>query len=100
MNDCEDPPLIPELPPEISRGKLWVTLLIPPLVAGFGTPLFGVNNIVIATVTIVIFMIAFMGVVHVRYRGHSLTFLGFAYLIGQSMICLVVGWGACLIMSR
>lgn len=70
-------------------------MLIPHVVAWIGTPLFGMNNVAITTITIVIFMIAFMGVVQVRYRGPSLTFLGFAYFLSQIMICLVVGLGAC-----
>jgi hypothetical protein len=79
---------------------LWATLLIPPLLAGLGAPLLLFGNIVLVAITIIVCLFVFLAVMQVRYRGNSLTFLGFAYFIGQSMICLVVGLGSCALMLR
>jgi len=90
----------PPPPPEIHRGLLWISLLIPPVIAGVGTPIFLLSNILITLIAIVFGLHMFVVSVSDRYRGRSLTLLGFGYFIGQSMICLVAGLGSCLLMFR
>jgi len=52
-------------------------------------------NILITLLAIMVGLAMFVESVSPRYAGRSVTFLGFGYFIGQSMICLVVGLGAC-----
>ena len=68
------------------------------MVAGVGTPIFLVYNIIITVIAIVMGLSMFLESISDRYRGRSVTFLGFGYFIGQSMICLVVGLGSCSLM--
>lgn len=88
----------PPPPPEIHRGLLWISLLIPPVIAGVGTPIFLIYNIFIALIAIVLGLHMFVISLSDRYRGRSLTLLGFGYFIGQSIICSIVGLGSCALM--
>jgi len=88
----------PESPPKINLAQLWVSLLMPPLVAGIGTPFFLIGNIGVTALVFVIGMAVFLDCMSERFRGRSLTLLGFGYLVGQLVICTAVGAGACLLM--
>jgi len=69
--------------------------MIPSLVAGIGTPIFFVYNIAITLFAILMCWALFLESVSDRHASHSMIALGCSYLIGQIVICLVVGLSAC-----
>ena len=104
---------IPQVPGpalEIPRGPLWTALILPPVVTL-------ILNLILAYFSwyqrggkpefafwvppIVFLLILGLGrhfnrAVKQRYRSRSLVFLNFAYVIGQSIVCLALWFGTCL----
>jgi hypothetical protein len=107
MHDEPGPPQ----PPFIPRGLLWRAILIPPvattvavvvfsLVAGKGASEVLLLDLPIMAMIVLGFAAHFTGVMGKRYRGVSLVFLSCAYLLGQSIICLAIWAGACVLSMR
>lgn len=102
------PPQIPESPANIPPAPLWAALIFPPAVTvsgnlfcamltkASGSSLIFVVPIVVVSL-ILIFSIVFLEAVKRRFRGASLVFLYFAYLLGQAIICLALWFGTCLL---
>ncbi len=102
--------MIPPPVPTIPRGPLWLTLAIPPgltlfanmaigLLAGAGNGNGGLSLSVPPIMFFVIIGLAvrFHGVVRTRYQGRSLTFLSWAYFLGQIIVCLALWIGSCML---
>ena len=71
--------------------------MIPSVVAAVGAPIFFVYNVVITMLAIIVGWAMFSESLSGSYAGRSATFLGFGYFIGQFMVCLVAGLGACVL---
>ena len=103
-------PEIPKPVPEIPRGPLWISLIVPPMVtlisnlslAYFswyergGKPEFALW--IPPLVLLLIFALGplFHRAVSQRYRERSLLFLNIAYILGQAIVCLTLWCGTCL----
>ena len=103
-------PEIPNPVPEIARGPLWRTLLIPPLltlIPNFALGIIG-NDLMawslltpfIVFLAILIQLQSFNKIVGVRYQGPSFVFLVFSYFFVQIIVCLKLWFGSCLLFSR
>ena len=116
----ENPPVaqprpgLPEPLPTVPRKALWICLLIPTgvtvvafLVQGITVLIHG-NSLDLATVIILsygtllsgsvaaLFTLPwFVRILRKRYRGKSLVLLSLGYLLGQVVIQLPLGYGAC-----
>ena len=104
MSDQEPP--VPEPLPAIPLGKLWVALLAPSLLTLLLTLAFGssryLESLIMATplaslIIIIYFLRSFLNALRVRYRGRSVTLLGWGYFIGQVFLCLAAWIGTCAI---
>lgn len=93
-------PEIPEPIPKIPRGWIWLTLAAPPAV----TFIFSIvtvrspGNTPLLVPLIIMFPIIaqlpyFKDAVGQRYRGVSLTFLTWAYFLGETIVCLAIWIG-------
>lgn len=91
----------PVPPPEIPQKALWALLLIPPGVTFVLSLLTGDGNLMLAVpllgiMTILFWQGKFVAVMRRRYRGRSMTLMGFFFLIGQMIICFCLWFGTCL----
>ena len=105
----DEAPEIPQPVPAIPRGPLWWSLTIPPMLTLFGSFLIGkfmrsesLGDSFLLVPLIVFFAIiiglaCFNGAVAKRYRGVSTVFLGWAYFLGQIIVCLALWLGSCLL---
>jgi hypothetical protein len=105
----DEEPELPEPVPEIPRGPLWSTLLVPPVLTlilnlGIGNldrigSFLGLSLWVPPIVIFIIVILAFKftGITGGRYRGRSMVFLNLAYLLGQIIVCLVLWIGSCVL---
>ncbi len=105
----DEAPEVPQPVPTIPRGPLWVACSIPPLATLLGNLIVSVvrnpdpYGTTFLWVPIVIFFIilfctpAFNRAVGKRYRGRSLVFLNWAYILGQMIVCLALWLGSCLL---
>lgn len=96
-------PIEPPSFPRIPLGKLWTSLVVPPLLAAIAGTVAGgklrsepdlvqlVFMIVTIGFTLMLFM--FESAAGSRYRGSSLTFLTLAWLLGQIIVCLAICLG-------
>lgn len=105
------PPPVPEPIPELNQSRLWTSILFPPISVVIGalissgmswtqnnpTPLF--VTLLIGLGAIMAMAVIFHETVSVRYRKGSLVFLNLAFLMGQSIACLFIWFGACLIIA-
>lgn len=102
-------PEIPSPPPEVPKGKLWVSLLMPPAVTvlltfftGITIDLrnYGIEFLYIlpfCLVAIVFGQFAFTSAWRTRYRGRTLVLTSIGYFLGQIVLCLGLWFGCCLI---
>ncbi|MBB5353274.1 hypothetical protein HNR46_003529 [Haloferula luteola] len=99
-------PIPPDQPPEIPRGKLWVSLGLPPLLAfvlpwtlafsrGDSDAILMIPVLVLGS--ILVLSPLFGRAVRVRYRGGSLAWLIFCYWLGEGILCLSLMFGACVL---
>lgn len=106
----EDLP-VPQAPPEIPRGKLWTSLLVPPLLSTFLTLIlaaaskkdYGIAAMVVLPVgliAIIACLFPFLACLRIRYRGRSVTLLGWGFFLGQIILCLSLWFGACLLVLQ
>ncbi|MBC8126323.1 MAG: hypothetical protein H8M99_04145 [Gloeobacteraceae cyanobacterium ES-bin-144] len=101
-----EPPPVPTL----SKASLWTVLSIPTLLTLIGNVIvhftsgdgdYGSNYLVTPMVMFFVILILtpfFNHVVRSRYRGRSLVFLNFGFILGQMMVCLAVWFGSCLLL--
>lgn len=107
-------PPVDSVPPPVPRGRLWASLLVPPVVVGGGWILAAVISphlgkilprslswmwslVVLAGLAICLMVfIDFIRLMDKRYSGTSLALLIIGYLIGEAVVCLAVFFGACL----
>lgn len=108
-----DEPAIPQPPPVIPRRALWLILAAPPLVTVLATVFIpfcfpnqddAVWMLVLVPVVVSLGLIPglafhFHDAVRHRYRGISLWFLVFSYMIGEIIGCIVLSVGSCLLVS-
>ena len=99
MNDSS--PSTPPDPPQINLLQLWLSLLTPValtalslviMMDGSGEPLS------IISLSILSCMVWFIFVMKKRYKGSSLVFLGFGYLIAEVVVCGATFFIGCLSM--
>lgn len=109
----DEEPELPEPVPEISRGALWTALILPPVItlvsnlvlAYFswyqrgGRPEFALWVPPLVSLLILGLSGQFHRAVKKRYRERSLVFLNFAYILGQSIVCLSLWIGTCLLFA-
>ena len=103
----DEVPEVSQPVPEIQRRSLWTVLAIPPLAILVGNLLVSfVRNpdpygttflwVPIVVFFVILFCIpAFHRSVGKRYRGRSLTFLSWAFFLGQIIGCLALWLGSC-----
>ncbi|BCU76520.1 hypothetical protein [Luteolibacter sp. LG18] len=93
----------PYQPPETDSGPgeevpapstLWKALLLPPLAVGIGA-FFGVFELVIFPVAILMGVGAFGRALRGRFGGLGMAVMGFLYAVGQIAICGAVAMGVC-----
>ncbi|OYV07026.1 MAG: hypothetical protein CFE26_03145 [Verrucomicrobiales bacterium VVV1] len=106
-----DEPEIPAPLPSIARGKLWVSLAIPPAATFIANCITGLNWSrndygasflwvpILSLVLTIGFLFSFNAALRPRYQGRSAILLGFFYFIGQIVICLAVWFGSCFIFA-
>lgn len=102
-------PPVPVVPPPIHRGKMWVTLAAPTVVAVLCNLCIGLSGkkdaygahylgaLPFIGIAILIGVFCFYAVIRKRYRGRSIGLLIFGYLLGQIGICVAVWFGTCLL---
>lgn len=111
--EAEDPLQHPPSPERIPAWPLWRCLGIPPLLVlvvnlSFAIPKMEGNALV--SIWSVILPIILLGIipglafhfsdtVRVRYRGTSLTFLVWSYVLGEIIICMSLFVGSCIAIS-
>ena len=106
MNDEE--PQVPQPLPEIPRGRLWASLLVPPLLTVASTAVLvqktvndygigGLGVLPLGLIAVIVCLFPFLRALRVRYQGRSVTLLGWGFFIGQIVICLTVWYGTCLV---
>jgi len=102
------PPELPPPPPWIPRGKLWLTLLAPPVFGGLGVltvfcckPVNNllVNNLLLAWLLVgIVSLVGFIVLlVKRRFVPHVTVLLIFGYLIGEAVLCFGVFFGGCVL---
>jgi len=103
----DEKPEVPQPVAAIPRGPLWVVLAIPPattLIANLAIGLYSRNGgdggVSLLLPVVMFFVILgllfrFLAIIKPRYRGRSLVFLGFAYFLGQIIVCLTLWIGSC-----
>ena len=101
---------IPQPVLEIPREPLWRALAIPPIVTVSAMLIIALLNtnhvgeifllLVPPSVLwmILTFAIVFNRAVSQRYRGNSLIFLNVAYIFGESLVCLSLWSGCCVLL--
>ncbi len=111
MEEPPSPPLPPP-PPEIRAGALWTSLLVPPAITASTNLVIGcckaggqygenmLVTLLVAAVTILAFLFLYLAAIRPRFRGRSAVLLGFAYPVGQIVVCLAVWFGSCLPFMR
>jgi hypothetical protein len=106
-------PEVPQTPQPLSRRLLWITLGIPPVLTLFVTgliPLLGLQpgtsfEALIMMVFLILFGIVpglsfhFYDAIKIRFRGSSLNFLVFSYIVGQIVGCAILSVGSCVLIS-
>lgn len=106
----EDLP-VPQEPPQIPRGKLWASLLVPPLFSVLLTAILagatrhnygegGLAVLPLGLIAIITCLFPFLACLRVRYRGTSVTLLGWGYFLGQIILCLSLWFGTCLLVLQ
>ena len=103
-----DEPALPEPPPRIRTGRLWLSLLAPPAITAATNLVIGccqaagqygegmLVSLLVGTVAILAFLFVYLSAIRPRFRGRSAVLLGFAYPVGQIVVCLAVWFGSCL----
>ena len=104
----EEAPEVPSPPPEIPRGKLWTSLLLPLGITFIGSVIaamvaepstYGRAEFLVVLpvglVAILVCLAVFISAWRVRYRGTSLVLTGFGFLLGQVILCLALWFGCC-----
>ena len=107
-----DDPFQPRIPPRISSRKLWLCLATPPsliLIANLLIPFLGMSEQYFSAwlVTIPIILLGFIpglafhfkDAVGVRYRGRSLQFLVWSFILGEMIVCSALSVGSCVAVS-
>ena len=109
MNETSE---LPKSVPEIPRGPLSSTLVIPPAMtfltnmaiglSGKGMGDAGLSLFLLPVMFFVVlgFTSRFHHIVGARYRGRSLVFLNFAYFLGQIIVCLALWFGSCVLFFK
>jgi hypothetical protein len=105
----EEMPKLPLPVPQIPRGPLWSSLLIPPvatlainLVIGLFTRNGGDGGLSLLVPPMMLFVIIgfciwFHSLVKQRYHGRSLVYLNCAFFLGQVIVCLALWIGSCVV---
>jgi len=107
--DPYQPPSQIGTPEPLSRGRLWLMLVFPPLLllvinliigmgglkGGYGegfliVPVIGLFVLIVCTVSFSRFM-------RHRYRGTSLVLISLGYFVGEAVVGLAVWFGSCLL---
>ncbi|BCX48043.1 hypothetical protein HAHE_19510 [Haloferula helveola] len=104
----DEEPEIPAPPPEVPRGRLWGSLVVPPILTVLGTIILaligssGMNYgaevllmLPIGLVAIIICLVYFILAWRVRYHGRTLVLTSIGYFLGQIILCLCLWYGCC-----
>ena len=98
---------IPPPYPKIPLKPLWISLAVPPLISVIPNLLLGLLthggdawaytlwSPPLALCFIIVFLFPYKNAVKHRYRGTSLVLLGWAYVIGQIIVCTALWFGTC-----
>jgi vacuolar-type H+-ATPase subunit I/STV1 len=110
MNTEHERPVVrPPTLPVVPAGKLWTSLLVPPLAVVLCGLLIGfigdrsakesmVLSIPLLAGALILGMsFVFSSAVGQRYRGNSFVFLIFSYIFGQIILGIALWFGSCLI---
>lgn len=108
----DEVPEVPQPIPEISRGPLWISLLLPPLATVTVNLILGLAHgrddgwgILLVTPWVAFFLIigcmtTFVPAVGMRYHGWSQVVLSSFYFMGQIIVCMALWLGSFLLVIR
>lgn len=108
MNEA---PEFPVPPPEIPKGKLWMSLAAPPVMTSILTMVIGgvydrngygqefLLVLPVGLLTILFCLASFVSAWKVRYHGRSLVLTSIGYFLGQIILCLALWFGGCVLIT-
>lgn len=108
----DEVPEVPQPVPEIPRGTLWISLMLPPVatvavnvILGLAHELKSDWSILLVTPWLAFFLIigcmtTFVPAVGMRYHGWSQVVLSSFYFMGQIIVCMALWLGSFLLVIR
>ena len=103
-------PELPPPPPEVPTGRLWRSLLMPPILTITGTLIVGLiakggRNygaeillmLPVGLIAIIVGLVFFIRAWRVRYRGRTLVLTAIGYFLGEIILCLCLWYGCCFV---